>query len=117
MEAIIKLNGKRIEVKNIEKCTNLWQQTRGLMLRKQEEAPNLLFEFNNEGRTSIHSIFCPLFLALWLDENNKITEYKLVKPFKVNIKPCKNARKLLEIPLNSRNSKITNFIVGNIDVK
>jgi len=110
MKAVLRLNGKRIEIKSVERCASLWSQFCGLMFRRKENAPSLLFEFNEERRTSIHSLFCPLFLAIWLDEKNKILEHRMIKPFKFHIKPCKKAKKLLEIPLNSRNSKITNFI-------
>ena len=82
----------------------------GLMF-KSRKSGNLLFE--KGGRWAIHSwfVFFP-FLALWLDEKNKIIEHKIVKPFSFYIKPARKFAKLIEIPLNNLNKDIiSNFSV------
>ncbi len=84
----------------------------GLMF-KTKETDNLLFGFHRNTRLAIHSIFVFFpFLAIWLDENNKVLNYKIVKPFSLHIAPQKSFRKLLEIPLNEKNMKISRFFVG-----
>jgi len=79
----------------------------GLMF-KSKDSENLLFDLS--GRWAIHSwfVFFP-FLALWLDEKNNVLEWKIVKPFSFFVKPKKTFSKLVEIPINSRNSKIISF--------
>jgi uncharacterized membrane protein (UPF0127 family) len=74
----------------------------GLMFRTRKTRP-LLFEFDKNTRSSIHSffVFFP-FNAIWLDENNKIIEQRKVKPFTFCIRPRKPFRKLIEIPINMR---------------
>lgn len=84
----------------------------GLMF-KTKETSNLLFEFNHDVNMAIHSFFVFFnFLAVWVDEKNKVIEWKIVKPFTVAIKPEKRFRKLVEIPFNNGNSKILRFFVG-----
>lgn len=109
MKAVLNFNGKKIEINNIERCDSLWKQFRGLMFRGRD-ANSLLFEFRRETKISMHSLFCPLFMAVWLDDKNRIIEKKLVLPFKLWIKPERRFRKLLEIPVNPRNLGILNFL-------
>ena len=70
----------------------------GLMFRTRKTKP-LLFEFDKDTRIAIHSffVFFP-FKAIWLDENNRIIEQKIVKPFSFCVKPRRAFRKLIEIP-------------------
>jgi uncharacterized membrane protein (UPF0127 family) len=84
---------------------------KGLMFKSQRE--NLLFDFSSDTRIKIHSffVFFP-FLAVWLDEKNKLIEWKIVRPFTVAVSPKKPYRKLVEVPLNKKNSKIIRFFVG-----
>ena len=79
---------------------------RGLMFRGRN-CDNLLFDFKKEGRFAIHSwfVFFP-FLALWLDEKNKVVEKKIVKPFCFHIRPKNKFRKLIEVPLNRENTDV-----------
>ncbi|HLF53612.1 MAG TPA: hypothetical protein VI544_00355 [Candidatus Nanoarchaeia archaeon] len=76
----------------------------GLMF-KTKNSENLLFDL--PGKWGIHSffVFFP-FLALWLDEKNKIMEWKIVKPFSFFVKPRKRFSKLIEIPINNKNEPI-----------
>jgi len=80
---------------------------------KSYETGNLLFQFEKKGRYPIHSffVFFP-FLVLWLNNKNKVIEYKLVKPFKFRVVPKRHFSKIIEIPVNTRNKKIIKFFVG-----
>lgn len=84
----------------------------GLMF-KSRNTENLLFEFEKESEMSIHScfVFFP-FLAVWLDEKNRVIEKRVVHPFKLCVKPKKSFRKLVELPLNKSNLKAIDFLVG-----
>lgn len=80
---------------------------------KSRNSGNLLFEFKKNTGISIHSyfVFFP-FLAIWLDDKNKIIEWKVVKPFTFRIKPKIKFRRLVEIPINGENRKIISLFVG-----
>jgi uncharacterized membrane protein (UPF0127 family) len=98
----LKFRGKIIKARI---CTSL-QKISGLMFKKREKAEALLFEFSKPTKLAIHSyfVFFP-FIAVWLDENNKIIEIKKVEPFTFHVKPKKPFTKLLEVPINSRYSR------------
>ena len=75
----------------------------GLMF-KTCKTGNLLFEFSKNTQLSIHSIFVFFpFLAVWLDDKNRVVEKRIVKPFTIAVLPKKLFRKLIEIPFNSKN--------------
>ncbi len=84
----------------------------GLMF-KSRETGNLLFEFRKSKKREIHSyfVFFP-FLALWLDENNKVVDWIIVRPFTSAISPKRKFRKLIEVPMNTDNEHIFRFFVG-----
>ena len=82
------------------------------MFSKSDDANALLFNFSNNTDAPIHSFFCPQFLAIWLDENNKIVDYKVVSPNKFSVAPDKPFRKLIEIPINKKYSSIVDFILS-----
>lgn len=78
---------------------------RGLMFRGSD-TENLLFDFGRDVRFSIHSFFVFFsFLAVWLDSENKVIEYMIVRPFLFGIRPKIKFRRLVEIPITkgSRN--------------
>ena len=84
----------------------------GLMFKTRENQ-NLLFNFNNYRTFGIHSFFVFFdFLAIWLDKNNKIVDFSIVKPFTFLVKSEYPSVKLLELPLNNRNKEIFEFLVG-----
>ena len=84
----------------------------GLMFRTKN-TDNLLFEFNKNTCMSIHSLFVFFpFLAIWLNDKNKVIEFKIVKPFSLLIKRKKLFSKLVEVPFNRKNKKILEFFVG-----
>jgi len=81
----------------------------GLMFRSVK-SDNLLFEFRRECRLSIHSYFVFFnFLAIWLDDDKRVVEVKMVKPFTFSVRPKKKFKYLIEMPLNSRNKRIVEF--------
>lgn len=83
----------------------------GLMFRTSKTKP-LLFDLGSNGWWAITSLFVFFpFLALWLDEKNRVVEYRTVKPFEFSIKPKKEFRRLVEVPFNERNDKIIDFFV------
>jgi len=88
----------------------------GLMFRSKK-TPNLLFDFSPNTTPSIHSffVFFP-FLAIWLDKKNNVTDSMIVKPFTPIIKPKKQSCRLIELPLNKKNLKITNFFVDKENI-
>jgi len=97
---IIKDKYKKILIKNVKKLSE-FEKGIGLMFRKRENCPAMLFEFDNPVKMKIHSLFVFFkFGAIWLDNKNKIIDKKIVKPFKFSIFPKKSFYKLLEIPLN-----------------
>ena len=83
----------------------------GLMF-KSENSDNLLFKFSKPARYSIHSFFVSFpFLAIWLNEENKVLEFKIVHPYKFSVKPKVPFTNLVEIPINRKNKKIIKFFV------
>ncbi len=103
----IKHKRKEIEVpvKNLSKLG----MGRGLMFSKKEKADALLFNMKN---CKIHSFFVFYdFLALWLDDNNRIIEKKIVKPFSFLVYPKEKTEKLVEIPLNKKFDDIISNLV------
>ncbi len=106
----IKFSDKNIKL--IIKGTNFFSRFSGLMFRSRS-TNNLLFDFRREVRFSIHSffVFFP-FLAIWLDSNNKVVEYKVVRPFCLNVKPRGKFIKIVEIPLNRRNKPLIKKIIN-----
>ncbi len=105
----ISFKKKRIKI-NVKKVSCVGMVT-GLMC-KTLNTKNLLFEFENNARNAIHSyfVFFP-FLAIWLDKNNKVIEFRIVKPFCFKIIPEKPFKKLIEIPLNNLNMNLIKLFV------
>lgn len=102
-----------IEIPNVKKVSE-FGKVRGLMFRRRENCPALLFEFQKPTEIKIHScfVFFP-FLALWLDYKNKIIEKRIVCPWKISVSPSiKKYNKLLEIPLNKFYSSEVKNLVG-----
>jgi hypothetical protein len=110
MKIYIKLHGKRLEIPRIIRCKN---KALGLMFSSKERASNLLFEFASPGFWTIHSFFVFYsFLAIWILEN-KVVDYKIVKPFSPSVKSQSAFTKLLEIPLNEKNKNLVASLLGD----
>lgn len=86
----------------------------GLMFKfYPEKTDNLLFEFKSPIKRAIHSFFVFFdFLAVWLDKDNEVLEWRIVNPFNPIVKPQNRFSKLIEIPLCKKNKGIINFFVG-----
>lgn len=98
VKAKLKFKGKIIEIE-LEKVQGFGKFT-GLIKRRNSA---LLFE--NLSNKPIHSLFCPKFLAIWLNDN-KIIDYKFIESWKLSIKPEKSFNKLIEIPMNEKYDEI-----------
>ncbi|MEM4255435.1 MAG: DUF192 domain-containing protein [Candidatus Norongarragalinales archaeon] len=75
------------------------EKTIGLMFKRK--AFSLLFEFDSEGvkRNAIHSFFCPVFDAVFLDSRKRVVcVFKRIKPWRLFVTPSKPAFFLIELP-------------------
>ena len=96
---------RKIKVKKLSE----FEKISGLMFKSRRNE-NILFDFQKDVKISIHSffVFFP-FLAVWLDDKNKVLEVNKVEPFTIAVLPKKPFRKLIEIPFNKENKKIIRF--------
>jgi uncharacterized membrane protein (UPF0127 family) len=96
----INFNNKDIEISDVKEC-NWFNKIVGLMFSRRQTANALLFSFKKKTKMSIHSffVFFP-FLAVWLDDKNKVMEIKKVRPFIPKVSSTNSYFKLLEIPIN-----------------
>ncbi|MFH1325230.1 MAG: hypothetical protein ABIH49_00470 [archaeon] len=112
----IKISFKNKTIKIPVKKVSFLGKFLGLMF-KSRNTENLLFEFHKKTQMQIHSLFVFFpFLAIWLSEKNKVLETRIIKPFNLNVNSKKPFNKLIEIPLNNKNRKITNFFVDKKDL-
>ena len=109
----LKYKNKKINL-DVEVCK--WKFL-GLMFSRQKSAKALLFDFKKSMRVSIHSFFCPEFVAVWLDDENRVVEIKKIKPWKIAIFPKKPFMKLVEIPYNQKYEKMISKLVLVDDAK
>jgi len=107
----LKYKGKSLKL-NAVVCRG-FRKFSGLMF-KSKDTEMLLFEFPENTRIRLHSffVFFPFF-AVWFDDKNKVIQVKKVKPFTLSVRPKKSFRRILEIPVNKRNSDIVKFLVGD----
>lgn len=103
---------KNIEIE-VKKCST-FQMILGLMFTKRDSAKVLLFDFKKPVKTRIHSffVFFPFF-ALYFDKKNKIIGLKRVRPFTFAVSIDKPFYKIVEIPINKKNKKIVELLVGD----
>jgi uncharacterized membrane protein (UPF0127 family) len=106
MRVKFKKDSLDIEVKRISAIGSFI----GLMF-KSKKTNNLLFQFSSN--PSIHSffVFFP-FLAIWLNDNDEVVDFSVVKPFTLSVKPKNKASKLIEVPRSKKNSEIFRFFDG-----
>lgn len=84
----------------------------GLMF-KPKNTNALLFDFGRPVKKPIHSIFVFFpFVAVWLDDKNKVIEIRVIKPFTLLIRPKKRYQKLIEIPFNPKYQREITILVG-----
>jgi len=103
MEMILDFKGKKIRVEEVIRCSGL-KKASGLMFRGRNTNA-LLFDFGKETNLAIHSLFCPKFLAVWLN-GDRIVDTQLVKGNRLSVKSKKVFTKLLEIPIGERYHKV-----------
>jgi len=110
MRKKIIINYKKKKITLIAEDCNIFRKFSGLMFSRREKAGILLFDFKEKQKIVIHSffVFYP-FVAVWLDKKNKVVDLKIVKPFTFCVSPKKSCFKLVEIPINKKNGKTTNF--------
>jgi len=73
------------------------------MFARKKKARALLFDFEKPSKIAIHSwfVFFP-FVAIWLDNKNKVIDLRVVRPFRFYVSIKKPFSKLVEIPINRR---------------
>tara|TARA_Y100000034_G_scaffold20974_2_gene24076 strand:+ start:1433 stop:1780 length:348 start_codon:yes stop_codon:yes gene_type:complete len=107
MEEVVEYGDKSIEIEVKE--TGFLRRGLGLMFRTKSTR-NLLFDFSKDTLTPLTALFVFFpFLVLWLDNNNKVIDTRLVRPFEVHINTKKEFRKIIEIPINGKNGDILEF--------
>ena len=106
----IKLLNKKIKISNFV-VANVFLRLRGLMFRRKENSPIILF--NLPRKQSLHSLFVSFpFLVLWLDQENKVLEYRVISSLKFDISSKSDFNKIIEIPINKSNYSLVKSIVG-----
>ena len=110
MKINLKYKKKKFEI-DVKVC-NWFEKFSGLMFVRKEKARALLFDFKKPVRQAIHSyfVFFP-FVAIWLDDKERIIEVKFVKPFNFFVRPKKDFCKLIEIPVNEEYKRIVKFFI------
>ena len=73
----------------------------GLMFQKPDSSP-IFWTFKHSVYFGLHSFFCPIFIALWYDENHNLIDQKLITPWKLFIYPKTKFTTLVEIPINNQ---------------
>ncbi len=82
---------------SFEECTSFWQQTRGMMFRK--EVVPLVFVFPREKIIKLHSWFCPGNMDLiFLDESWEVVELQHDWSTRSTYTPQRPFMFLLELP-------------------
>lgn len=109
MKFVINNKGKNIELE-VRKLGFI-ARFFGMMFRSRK-TENLLFDFGEDIHLHFHSLFVFFpFLIIWLDSQDRILDFRAVKPFTLNICTGKFFRKVVEIPINEKNKIIINKIV------
>ena len=90
--------------------------SRGLGLTfRTRNTKNLLFDFSRpvtwQGTLTSWFVFFP-FLTLWLDRDNRVIDFHIVKPFVFSISQNKSFYKIVEIPFNLSNRTVIGKFIG-----
>ncbi len=112
----MKIYYKNNEISINAKKLSFFGRVIGLMFKLHpEKTENLLFDFGKKVSFPIHSWFVFFkFMAVWMDKNNRVIEWKIVKPFRFSVRPKIPFNKLIEMPLNNKNREIISFFVGSV---
>jgi len=86
----------RVLAEHVEIANTFWKRATGLMFRRRFDGALI---FPDVGRTSFHGFFCffPILLVC-LDEQNRVKETKVLRPWSVLDVDCKTV-----IELDARN--------------
>ena len=102
---MIVYKGKRVSLS--VRCVSFFGKFFGLMFSQKEKAPVLLFDFKQSVSYGIHSFFVRYdFLAVWLNEKNKVIQIDRVKPWTSYLRPQKKYVRLIEIPINTKHKNL-----------
>jgi len=95
---------REIKLQNYELADTLLLRAKGIMFRKRITRP-MLFVFPALERVSIHSFFCPVFDAVFLNRAKKVSEtYERILPGRM-ITPKSPAAYLVEFPAGTVKQK------------
>lgn len=111
----ISFNYKKKKISLDIRVCGFFEKFSGLMFKKRNKAQALLFEFKNQNNIKIHSIFVFFpFISIWLDKKGRVLGVRKVMPFRISVSVPgnKNFERLIEIPFNSKYSRIVKFLVG-----
>ncbi len=98
----------QIEVKRV----GFFTQFIGLMFSRRK-TPIRFFSYSSDRKVPIHSWFVFYdFLIVWMDSENKIVSWKVVKPFTSLVLPTIDCRAFIEIPIDGKYRKELEFVVG-----
>lgn len=96
------------------KVCNFFCRGIGLMFTRREKAKALLFDFKNPVLQAIHSLFVFFdFIAIWIDEEGKIVEVKMVTPWTFSILPSRKFKRLVEIPINEKYLAVSSLFINS----
>lgn len=97
---------------DVKPC-NWFEKFSGLMFTRREKARALLLMDSRRPIVwRIHSFFVFFsFVAVWLDDKNKIIDSGIVNPFTLSIKSKRPFYKLIEVPINKRYKRVLGFLV------
>ena len=86
----------------------------GLMFSRRKTAIRL-FSYETDCRVPIHSWFVFFdFYVVWLNKENKIIEFRKIRPFTTMIYCTKKFRKIIEIPVNEKNRNLIHFMSSSL---
>tara|TARA_Y100000034_G_C6616489_1_gene268622 strand:+ start:61 stop:396 length:336 start_codon:yes stop_codon:yes gene_type:complete len=108
VKTVFNYKGKKIEIE-LKKCEG-FEKFSGLMFKSRESASALLFDFGKNKMRSIHSFFCPEFVAIWLDKENKVVEVSKISPWRFSIMPSGVFSKLIEIPVSEKYGEVLEIL-------
>jgi uncharacterized membrane protein (UPF0127 family) len=108
VKTVFNFKGKRFEL-DLKVCRG-FGRVWGLMFKSSENANALLFKFKKNKMRAIHSLFCPEFVAIWLNGENKVIEVRKISPWKFSIIPSRDFTKLIEIPVNEKYEEVLEII-------
>ena len=103
---LISLGKKKIRI-DAKECRGLGKII-GLMFSRQNSAKARIFRFGQETKMSIHSFFCPKFLAIWL-KKGQVIDYKIVDKTLFSIRPSTSFDTLIEVPINNKYKKVLKY--------